>query len=309
MFVQIDSRQILAKVETVEGTDSTPAGTTDAVQSFDGSIEIDYQVLERNIDRAFFGAKPRRLIGRRARLRYTIELVGASTVGTAAPIGPILRASGRAEALTPTTRAAYNPITTGAPSLTHYFFFAGLRFRVVNSRCTVRYLYEIDQRPRAEVEVLGVVTAAIDEAAIPAVTLTAWREPPPIDAASWNVTVNGVTVECFAVRASENNDLRVRHHSEARRVIIGGRSIEGELVMDPQALATLNPFVLAETPTLVPIISAVNGGASLIVRHTWGQAQLLAPRLIEVERGAAWSLPFVAGPTAAGNNDDLIEFE
>lgn len=309
-FQLIDARQILAKVESTEGVDSVPTGTADAAFTFDGTVEIEFDELERKVDRAFLGAYAKRLIGKRARLKYTIELLGNASAGLAAPINPILRSTGRASTLTASVRDAYNPITTGIVSLTHYFFWGGLRFRVFGARATMNAMYEIDQRPRGEIEVLGVVEpATLSEQAIPAVTLTAFREPPIITEGTWQVTVNGVTLECFKLNINDSNDLIMRHHSEARRVVIGQRSKGGSFLIDPAALGTFNPWALAEAATLVPIISFVDGGATNRIRHTCGQAQLLAPKLVEQQRGLAWEIPFSAPPSAAGNNDDLLEFE
>jgi hypothetical protein len=309
-FQLIDARQILVKAEGTEGVDSVPVGTTDAALTFDGTVEIEFDELERKVDRASLGAYAKRLIGKRARIKYTIELLGNAVAGTAAPINPILRSTGRASTLTASTRDAYNPISTGIVSLTHYFFWGGLRFRVFGSRASMNAMYEIDQRPRGEIEVLGVVEpATLSEQAIPAVTLTAFREPPIITEGNWQVTVNGVTLECFKLNINDSNDLIMRHHSEARRVVVGQRAKGGSFLIDPSALASFNPWALAEAATLVPIISLVDGGATNRIRHTCAQAQLLAPKLVEQQRGLAWEIPFSAPPSAAGNNDDLLEFE
>lgn len=111
------NRTLLAKQEATYGLDPVPTGAANAVLSMEGSIQVEADKLERDIDSAYLGAHPYVLVNKRATVQFKIDLLGAATAGTAAPCGPILRACGMSEtlnaALATPVNAAFTTSTTG----------------------------------------------------------------------------------------------------------------------------------------------------------------------------------------------------
>lgn len=92
---------LLAKIETTEGSDSSPTGTANAIQVSDLSIEpLAGSEVDLAYIRPYFGISPSLRVENYVTLACTVDLAGTATAGTAAPWGPLLRACAFAETLT-----------------------------------------------------------------------------------------------------------------------------------------------------------------------------------------------------------------
>lgn len=292
-----ERRAIVVKIETTYGTDAAPAGATDSVQTFEGSVQFEADQLSRNQDRSFFGANPFTLINKRGMVEFDIEMVGAATVGNAAPIGPVLRSCGHAEALTPATSAAYTPVSTGFASATVYFEHAGLTFKLTGCRGSIDWELTIDGYAKGRVRYMGLIVAASpEEAAIAGVTIAGFQPPPAIEVDTWTVTVGGVPLNAVSLTLSQNATTQLYHGSESREVSYRDRESNGRLIIFQEALATFNPWQLANTHADQAIVCTVDGGAGLITQLNIARAQLQYPQLADRDGAMTWDIPFVAKP-------------
>jgi hypothetical protein len=93
-------RVLLAKVEGVYGTDSTPAGSTDAVLVRNLSITpIDSQLVSRDLIQPYLGNSDQLLTQVGAALDFEVELAGAGAAGVAAPWAALLKACAFSETI------------------------------------------------------------------------------------------------------------------------------------------------------------------------------------------------------------------
>jgi len=94
-------RVVLAKIESVYGTDPTPTGSANAMLVSNLDITpLDAKIVDRNVIRSFLGNADQLLSSASVGITFDIELAGSGTAGTAPAYGPILRAAGFAETLT-----------------------------------------------------------------------------------------------------------------------------------------------------------------------------------------------------------------
>lgn len=298
-------RQILMRVESTEGTEAVPVGATDSLLTFEGSVQVESDKLERVMDLSYFSANPFVLVNRRVTMSFGIEMLGAAAAGSAAPIGALLRICGLSETLVASTSATYRPRTTGTDSATFHFNHAGVLFKAIGAKATIEWEMMVDGYCKGQVTVTGLIAISDIPAAVAPVTttLTAFRTPPAIDAANWVVTLNAVALECTKITLNHGADIQIHHHSEGRVARMMDRKPSGVITCYLPTLGTLNPWALAANHTQVALSSAINGGATRNIGLTAALIQLEEPRTVELNRGMGLEIPFVPLPTGAGNDE------
>ena len=117
---------LLAKVETTYGTDSTPTGATNAIQTSDMSITpLAGPTVSRNLDRATLGNDLQIQVGTYVELSFMVEIAGGGGADTAPAYGPLLEACAFAETVNASTDVDYDPVSSSIDSATLYFHHDG----------------------------------------------------------------------------------------------------------------------------------------------------------------------------------------
>lgn len=298
-----ENRTILAKKETVYGTDPTPTGAANALLSFEGSVSLEADKLERKQDLPYFGGDPFVLVGKRAMIEFTFDMLGAATAGNAAPIAPVLLGCAHAETLVAATSAKYNPVSSSFDSLTFYFYHAGYLFKVKGARGTIDWEMSIKDWGKGKAKFTGICTPAdVSEAAPGALTLTAFRTPPAVEMETLLVMIGAVAVNASKAAFSQNQEVKMFEGSEAREVGITDRKPSGTLTLFADALATINPWSLANAQGVNSIAITVDGGATKKAVLNVPTAQIELPKLTNIDGAMGWEIPFVALPNA-GNDE------
>src|SRR5262245_61996813 len=103
----------LFKAETTFGVDPVPTPAVNAVLIYDLTMTVDGRVLNRQtLDSSL--SRRSHVIGRKlVNLSFRTEVKGSGTNATPPEWGILLRAAGFAETVTPSTKVAYNPISSG----------------------------------------------------------------------------------------------------------------------------------------------------------------------------------------------------
>ena len=138
--MSIRSRNVLlmAKIETVSGTDPIPTAPLNAMHARVTSYQpTSTQFADRGNVRAFFGSGGKVLVSNHSELDIEVELAGAGAAGTAPAYGPLLRACRMEETLTASASAAYTPDTDAPETVTFYYDLDGLRHIMTGARGSV----------------------------------------------------------------------------------------------------------------------------------------------------------------------------
>lgn len=169
-------RNALIKAEATEGTDSSPVGATDGFRFFDGSSSTEFDKVERALDKSFFGSDAFGVSNRRAKIEGDFELYPPATPGAAstsdADCAKVLLPGGMGvtkDAVNLITK--YNPISSGIPTVTGYWYHTGTLLKVLGCRAELSSIaIEIGQRFKGKASLTGDYTD-VSSASAPSVTL------------------------------------------------------------------------------------------------------------------------------------------
>lgn len=180
---------ILAKLEVTYGVDPIPTGAANALVVSNLSINpLNADYVARDIVRAYLGGSEELPGARYVECGFDIELVGSGTNATAPAWGPLMRAIGFAEVITPAVRVDYVPVSGAFESATIYWYDDGVLHKLLGVRGTASLEMSVGGKPVISFKFMG-VDGGVVEAVAAATVLTAWKVPQIVlDANSGDLT-------------------------------------------------------------------------------------------------------------------------
>jgi hypothetical protein len=160
----IRNTTILAKIESVYGTDPTPTGAANAILVSEVSINKVANNVARDLIRSYLGASDELVGTKYIEMGFTVEWQGSGTAATAPAWGPLLRACGFAESTEATPdRVEYVPVSTSFESVTIYYYLDGALNKATGCFGNVAFDFMVSTRPTMAFSFVGIdsgVTAA-----------------------------------------------------------------------------------------------------------------------------------------------------
>jgi hypothetical protein len=174
----IRNTAILAKIETVYGTDAVPTGAANALLISKVTINpLNATNVDRDLVRGYFGSSEQLVGTAYAEVSFDVEFQNGGTAGTAPAWGPLLRACGFAEALLTTpSRVEYTPISTAFESVTIYYYLDGALHKLLGARGSFDLKATTGTRPAFSFKFLG-LDGGVSAVANPTQTLTGFKPP------------------------------------------------------------------------------------------------------------------------------------
>ena len=120
-------KALLAKIETVPGTDSVPVVGTDAVKLLDEvSVSMDMDYAPLNFARDYIGTDTELAVGTRLKVSCKVAAASSGTLGTAPHYDVLMRICGMRKLVTASTKVEYFDDSDSAfESATIYYYFGG----------------------------------------------------------------------------------------------------------------------------------------------------------------------------------------
>jgi hypothetical protein len=258
---------ILLKAETTYGVDSVPTGAANALLVSNVSITpISTNEVDRAIIRPFLGGSEQLVGTRYAQISFDLELVGSGTVATSPAWSSALLACGMAETLVATFRADYLPISSNMPSVTIYHFDDGIRHTLTGARGDVSVKFIQGETPKLSLSYQGLYTTPT-AAALPAVTLTAWRTPQVVcdqntedlmfggthTTGTAPVITAGTAYPSQGIEIAFGNSVNFNPLLGGEDVQISQRSVTGKVTLDLTAAQEVTMMQNVESATLTSI--------------------------------------------------------
>jgi len=276
---------ILAKIESVYGTDPVPTGATNAIAVINPQYSADFTLNERDQILRDSLSRLSAVVGiKLARLTFGVEMKGSGTAGTPARHGVLHRMCGMSETVVAVTSVTYAPINSGFESGTVYWYDGSKLYKITGAYASCRIVEEVGNFGRFEFSVLGIWNQPTD-AAIPSMTLDATRAQPVINL---GLTIGGYT----PVGSSLNIDMNVaigrrldfNSTTGLKGVQITGRGVGGTLDIETVTEATYPAWANAAAGTEGALAgNLISGSAGNRVAVTSPKIQLEAPQQAETE--------------------------
>jgi hypothetical protein len=307
-----DLQALLAKIETVYGTDSAPAAANGILAQNVRLSPMEATEVTRQHARPYQGARPSLLVGKHMKVTFEVEAKGSGTAGTPPAFGVLLRACKCAEVIVATTSVTYNPISTAHESVSIYWYIDGVLFKLIGCRGTWQYKLNANGIVVIEFTMTGLFTAP-SAAALPTPTygtqltqipqVATTENTPTFSIGAWNAAV----LRSFSFNAG--NDVTYRGLIRRTQILIPSSDERAEFQIEMEPLATFNPFTLADAGT-TSAVSLVHGvGAGKIATLSIPNLQILNPGDLQQQDGIAeYQLRGKCLPGASGNDQFTLAF-
>jgi hypothetical protein len=302
-------RLIQVKKESTYGTDSTPAGSDALLVRNLEITPIEADVVSRDLIRNYLGNSPQLLANTRASITFQVELAGSGTAGTAPRYGAILQACGLSETIVASTSVTYAPVSSNFSSATIYFNNDGIRHILTGCRGTFTMNAEVGQIPTLDFTMVGIYNAPTDTA-LPTTTYTNQTSPLVFREGNTSAFQFFSYAGCLqSVSFDIGNETVYRELVGCtKEVMITNRAASGTVMLEAPTLAAKDFFNLAQTETTGNLTFLHGTTAGNRATFTAGQCDITNPTYGDQDGVQMLSVPYVATPTTAGNDEISLAF-
>ncbi len=157
---------VLAKIETVRGTDAAPTGTN-AILCEVVNPTVDGQTLENNVVRASIAQQPTRYVNKTVKVTIVVRAKGSGTAGVAPEFASLLKCCAMKETLVDTEgseAAKYKPCNKDADmnTCTIYIYKDGLCVKAVGCMGNFKFDGKYGEYPSITFDMEGIFSNAVD---------------------------------------------------------------------------------------------------------------------------------------------------
>jgi hypothetical protein len=304
---------LVAKIESSYGTDPTPVGGSNAVQVSNVEVTpIESDNVQSTALQGFIGNSTRGTLvaNKRVAITFDIELGGSGAAGTAPAFGPLLKSCGLSETVVSSTSVTYAGVSSSFSSATIYCFYDGTRHKITGCRGTVSFNLAAGQLPVASFQMIGIYNAP-DGTALSG-TFTVANQAAAVEVNDANVTTatfHGVTsVRLESLDLSLNNEFIYKETASSKEVLIVNRAPGGTAVIEAPAIGTTDYFAKAVAVTTGSSSFVLGGSAGNISTFTMAQTDITGVSYGDTNGVVSLSMPYLALPTTAGNNEFSLAF-
>jgi hypothetical protein len=301
---------ILAKEESVYGTDPTPVVGSDAilVRSI-SATPLESDTVSRELIRPYLGHSEQLLSQTRVVIEFEVELAGSGTEGTAPAYGPLLKACGLSETVVAATSVTYAPRSTSFDSVTIHFNNSGVLHKATGCRGSFTLNAEVGAIPTIAFTFTGIYAAPTD-VAISAPTYANQADPLIFkngNTSSFQVFSYAGCLQSLSFDMANETVYRELVGCD-KEVLIVNRAPAGEAVIEAVAVGTHNFFNDATGSSTGNLTFQHGTAAGNIVTFTAGQIDLSNPSYSDQDGVQMLTLPYIATPTNSGNDEMSLAF-
>ncbi|MDO8932075.1 MAG: hypothetical protein Q7U97_06760 [Rhodocyclaceae bacterium] len=301
-------RLILAKIESVYGTDPTPTAADNAVLIFDPKITpLVAEKKQRKPVRPYFGSAKTLLAAQHAEISFAVDFAGAGAAGTVPAYGPLLRACACSQAITAGVKVEYAPVTDSLESVTIYYHDDGLLHKLVGCRGTADIKLLDNDWPQIVFRFVGLKGGRAATANPASPVFTSWIDPIIVnDTNTGDITLGATPYPSKGLEISFGNNVVYKSRLGLESVRITDRNPTGRSSLDLTAaeeLALLTQIEASTTQTLGLVHGTTAGN---IVEVSAAAAQLLEPSDEDDDGAKLTGYALELKPGASGNDEFKI---
>jgi hypothetical protein len=302
-------RLILVKTESTYGTDSSPAGTDALLVRNLDITPLSGDVVSRDLIRPYLGNFDQLIGLTSVAINFEVELAGSGSAGSAPKFDAILKACGLGSTIVTSTSVTYAPVSSSFSSATIYFNVDGVLHKLTGCRGSFTMSCAVGAIPTLAFNLTGVYNAPTDTAQ-PSVTYSAQATPLIFregNTSSFSFfSYSGVLQ---SVDFNLANDLVYRELvGGTKETLITDRKPAGTVMIEAPTIATKDFFSTALGSSTGNLTFLHGTTAGNRVTFTASQVDVLNPTYQDQDSIMMLSVPYVALPTTAGNNEFSLAF-
>jgi len=310
-------RGLMLALRASADTPAVPTPALHGVMLLNGQSGTEIDVIERPIDRPFYGGAPFGVANRRAFIEGEIELYPPATPGqsTGSNIDAhaILLPAGFTTVKSQTGKTTrYSPVSENIAISDAYFHHAGTLKKVAGARHTLSGVtLEIGKLFKANVRVQGDYED-VEEASMPNITL-----PPaePVSAQAGNtstlITVlpgsSALTVWAKSLVLDTGNQITPREYTSHRETGITARQPTWTLRLARTSLADFNPWAVRDAGTALTVALRLKQAGNLY-SELGIRGQIEQVNEVDMDGDYGWELSGRCIPSSNGGDEFYIEF-
>jgi len=304
---------LLAEEESTYGTDPTPVGGTNAIQVFNISLApTESANVQAAAFQGFLGNSSRGTLvaNKRVSATFDVEIGGSGAAGTAPAFGPLLKACGLSETIVSSTSVTYAPVSASFDSCTIYCFYDGTRHVLTGCRGSVTFNFTAGQFPVASFNFIGIYNNPADTAL--SGTFTVANQAAALEVNNTNLTTatfygeTSQRIESFDFAL--NNELTYKETASSQEVLIINRAPGGTAVIEAPAIGTTDYFEDVRGVATASSSLVLGATAGNITTLTMAQTDVTGISYGDTNGVISLSMPYLALPTTAGNNEMSLVF-
>lgn len=302
-------RLILVKTESTYGTDATPAGTDALLVRNLDITPLSGDVVSRDLIRPYMGNFDQLIGMTSVAINFEVELAGSGTAGTAPKYDAILKACGLAATIVSSTSVTYAPVSASFSSATIYFNVDGVLHKLTGCRGSMNMSCAVGAIPTLAFNLTGVYNSPTDTAA-PAVTYSAQATPLIFREGNTSAfSFFSYSGQLQSVDFNLANDLVYRELvGGTKETLITDRKPAGTVMIEAPTIATKDFFTTALASSTGNLTFLHGTTAGNRVTFLASQVDVLNPTYQDQDSIMMLSVPYVAIPTTAGNNEFSLAF-
>lgn len=285
MSIKARNVLLLAKIETVSGTDPVPVASLNAMHAKVTSYQPTMtEFAERGNVRAFFGSGGQVQVSNHSECDIEVELAGAGTAGVVPAYGVLLRACGLEETTVVATSVTYKPDTDAPETVTFHYDLDGLRHVMTGCRGTVTL--ELNSRgiPMLKFHFLGLYTTVADVSMPTGAVYNTWFAPlaiNKINTPTWSI--HGASGAMQSLSVDLGNTVTYRNLIGYEGVVLTDRKTVGQASFEMQLVATHAWHEAARLGTLGALVLTHGAVAGQIIEVAGPKVQLTNPQYAETD--------------------------
>jgi len=296
---------LLAKIQTVEGTDAAPTALLNAILIRNlTATPISAEYVERALIRPYMGNSGQIATTQYAQVECEVELAGSGLAGTAPAWGALLRACGFSETIVASTSVTYAPVSSAFERLSLHYYLDGLFHQIIDAVGTVTLDITSKAIPFLRFRFMGAYKPIIDQAMPSGVSYTRFVKPQAVNKANTPTWSLGGYQGCLqSASVDVANQLVWRSLISCEGAQITNRNPTGALSLELPSIAALNwPRMVLDSEN---VALAIQHGktAGNIVELLTPTAQLTNPTYSEADDVAMLGLQMNLTPNAG--NDEI----
>ena len=300
--------KLLAKIESSYGSNPSPVAGSNAIQVTDIEVTpIESDNVQAPTFQGFLGNSTQGslLANKRVAVSFGAELSGSGAAGTASALSPLLKSCGLSETIASSTSVTYAPVSSSFSSCTILCFYGATRHLITGCRGTATISMVAGQFAQINFEFTGIYNAP-DSTAMSG-TFAIANQAAALEVNDTNITTatfhgaTGQRIESFDLAL--NNEVLYKETASSKEVLITNRTPGGTAVIEEPVRATTDYFAKAA--------ASDTGGTQIVLGASAGNiitVNVPFTDITGVTRGDtggvnSLSLPYLALPTTAGNNE------